>query len=156
MNEKQEILRHFLAVLAYRTEKALQSAPEHFGSFRAGPEVRTPQELLYHMSSLLHHTLAALGGMRPDPLDPGPDLQGEAEQFHTLLGQLSRVLADSSLQEDRLAERLLQGPLADAMTHAGQLALLRRLAGAPVPWEDFFRARMHPENVGTEPPLSNP
>ena len=60
MNEKQQILCHFLAVLAYRTDKALQSAPEHFGSFRAGPEVRTPRELLYHMSSLLHHTLVAL------------------------------------------------------------------------------------------------
>jgi len=156
MNEKQEILRHFVAVLAYRTEKALQSAPEHFGSFRAGPEVRTPQELLYHMTGLFHHTLAALGGMQPDPLAPGPDLQGEAEQFHNLLAQLSTVLADSLLQEDRLAERLLQGPLADAMTHAGQLALLRRLAGAPVPWEDFFRAPIHSESVGADPPLSNP
>ena len=156
MNEKQEILRHFLAVLAYRTDKALQSAPERFGSFRAGPEVRTPQELLYHMSSLLHHTVAALEGMRPDPLDPGPDLQGEAEQFHALLGQLSRLLADSSLQEERLAERLLQGPLADAMTHAGQLALLRRLAGAPVAPEDFFRAPIHPGNVSAQQPLSEP
>ena len=150
MNEKQDILRHFLAVLAYRTEKALQSAPEHFGSFRASPEVRTPQELLYHMSSLIHHTLAALREARPNPLDPGPDLQGEAEQFRTLLGQLSRHLADNSLQENRLAERLLQGPLADALTHAGQLALLRRLAGAPVPWEDFFRAPIHPENVSAD------
>lgn len=147
MNEKRELLRHFLAVLAYRTEKALQNAPEHFGSFRAGPEVRTPRELLYHMSSLLHHTLAALAGMSPTPLDPGPNLQGEAEQFRALLGQLSRVLADSSLQEDRLAERLLQGPLADSMTHAGQLALLRRLAGAPVPPEDFFHAPIDAEDV---------
>ena len=156
MNEKQEVLRHFLAVLAYRTQKALHSAPEHFGSFRAGPEVRTPRELLYHMSSLLHHTLAAMGGMRPDPLDPGPDLEGEAEQFYTLLGQLSRLLADSLLQEDRLAERLLQGPLADAMTHVGQLALLRHLAGAPVPWEDFFRAPIHPKNVDAGQPFFKP
>jgi len=156
MNEKQELLRHFLAVLAYRTEKALQSAPEHFGSFQAGPEIRTPQELLNHMSSLLHHTIAALGGMRPDPLHPGPDLHGEAEQFNTLIGQLSRLLVDRSLQGDRLAERLLQGPLADAMTHAGQLTLLRRLAGAPIPWEDFFRAHIHPKNPSAELPPSNP
>jgi hypothetical protein len=47
-------------------------------------------------------------------------------------------------------ERLLQGPFSDAMTHAGQLALLRRLAGAPVPPENFIVANIESNRLGPD------
>ena len=154
MSDKRDILCHFLATLAYRTQKALQNAPDHFGSFRAGSDVRTPQELLHHMSSLINHTLDALRDMPTNSLERSPDFQGEVDRFHALLEQLSAALGSASLQEAKLAERLLQGPFTDAMTHAGQLALLRRLAGAPVPAEDFSRAAIDPKNLSVNQPLS--
>jgi hypothetical protein len=76
----------------------------------------------------------------PSPLPVLDTLEAEAERFQRCLTDLSDLLMASPMQQDRLAERLLQGPLADAMTHAGQLALLRRLAGAPISAENFFRA----------------
>jgi hypothetical protein len=49
-------------------------------------------------------------------------------------------------------ERLLQGPFSDAMTHAGQLAMLRRLAGSPVPPENFIVAAIDPDHFGPHQP----
>lgn len=154
MSDKQDMLRHLLATLAYRTQKALRNAPEHFGSFQAGVDVRTPKELLHHMSSLISYTLNALRDASPNPLTQTPDFQGDIDRFHALLAQLSVALGSASLQKTQLAERLLQGPFSDAMTHVGQLTLLRRLAGAPVPSEDFFRAAIDPRNLSVNQPLS--
>jgi hypothetical protein len=151
---KRELLRHFLAALAYRTQKALANAPPEFGSFRAREGVRTPQELMQHMSGLIDHTLAVLRDEVPTPLDPVPGLREEVARFHERLTHLSDLLLAAPLQQPGLPERLLQGPLGDAMTHAGQLALLRRLAGAPIEAENFFRAPIHAANVGSEQPLA--
>jgi hypothetical protein len=46
MDDKRVMLRHFLAALAYRTQKALRGAPESFFSFQIAPKVRTPLELV--------------------------------------------------------------------------------------------------------------
>jgi hypothetical protein len=51
------------------------------------------------------------------------------------------------------AETMLQGPFSDAMTHVGQLAMLRRLAGSPVPPENFLFAAISPANLGVDQPL---
>ena len=68
-----------------------------------------------------------------------------------MLQDLGRHLKiGSRLREGMSAERLLQGPFADAMTHAGQLALLRRLAGTPVAPEDFSTAEINPERLGPD------
>lgn len=146
MNEKQQILRHFLAVLAYRTRKALKGAPDDFGVFQAGGDVRTPQELLDHMNNLLIYTLAAFRGEPSDEMEVTSNIQLAEQNFYSLLEELSQVLAKLPLEQEGLPERLLQGPLADAMTHTGQLALLRRLAGAPLAAEDFFRADIDPDS----------
>ena len=154
MDEERHLLRHFLAALAYRTQKALSEAPEHFGTFRAAPGIRTPAELLHHMSSVLQFTILALRGEPLASLPAPSELSLDTERFHAILQELSQLLeAVPSLQRET-AERLLQGPLADAMTHAGQLALLRRLSGSPVPPENFYRASIRVENVGPNQPLS--
>lgn len=151
--EQRALLRHCLAALAYRTRTALRDAPVHFATFQAGGGVRTPLELLHHMTDVLMLTADGLGGTESDPLEPLP-FEGTVDRFHGTLQVLSAALESAPLQHDRLAERLLQGPISDTMTHVGQLALLRRLAGAPVRPEDFFRASISSENLGPHQSLS--
>jgi hypothetical protein len=146
VSDKREMLRHFLAAIAYRTQKALRDAPENFGEFRAGRDVRTPTELVRHMTSVLGYarTYFVGGEYRPEPL---PTLAAEVERFHNMLMEVSAHLRDSQLVGIQ-PEQLLQGPFADVMTHAGQLAMLRRLAGIPVPPENFILADITPERLG--------
>lgn len=144
------MLRHFLAALAYRTQKALRDAPAEFGDFRAAGAVRTPTELVRHMTSVLGYarTFFVGGQYRPVPL---PSLQDEIVRFHELLGELSRhIEAGTPMLGGLTEERLLQGPFSDAMTHAGQIAMLRRLAGHPVPPENFIVADIDARRLGPE------
>jgi hypothetical protein len=150
------VLRHFLAALAYRTQKALRDAPPSFGSFQAGHQVRTPAELVRHMTSVLGYARTHFvgGRYRADPL---PDLPAEVARFHETLQDLSRHLLEDLPLRGTSEERLLQGPLADAMTHVGQLAMLRRLSGSPVPPENFIKAAIDAANVGpAQPPPVEP
>src|ERR1044072_2977882 len=131
METKRKLLNHFLAALAYRTQKALRDAPEDFGSFPAHEGVRTPAELVRHMTSGLGYARTHLVGGRywPRPLER---LDEEIERFHEMLGMLAQHLRNGdAFLEGMSEERLLQGPFSDAMTHAGQLALLRRLGRPP-------------------------
>ena len=156
MDEKRALLLHFLAALAYRTQKALRGAPAGFAAFRAGPKVRTPHELVAHMDSVLGYarTFFVGGAYRVPPL---PDLAAEVERFHATLAELARVIGAETEWKGISPERLLQGPLSDAMTHAGQLAMLRRLAGDPVPPENFVFAEIDPGNLGSrQPPPARP
>ena len=152
MNAERRLLGHFLAALAYRTQKALRSAPADFGTFRAADGVRTPAELVRHMTSVLGFALTFFvgGEYRPEAM---PSLADEILRFHEMLHDLARHIGGgTSLQRGMSPERLLQGPFSDAMTHAGQLALLRRLAGTPVPPEDFSLADIQSERVGPDQP----
>jgi hypothetical protein len=156
VDDKARMLRQALAALAYRTQKALRDAPRDFGSFRAAEQVRTPSELVRHMTSVLGYARTFFVGGRywPDPL---PTLQEETARFHEMLADLGRHLRNGRpLLEGMSAERLLQGPLADALTHAGQLSLLRRMAGSPVAPENFIVAAIDPERLGPDqaPPVS--
>lgn len=149
---KRKLLNHFLAALAYRTQKALRGAPEGFGSFRVIEGVRTPVELVRHMTSVLGYARTHFigGHYWPEPLET---LDEEIKRFHETLGTLAQHLRDGDQLLDGMSEeRLLQGPFSDAMTHAGQLALLRRLAGAPVPPENFIVAAIEEDRLGPDQP----
>ncbi|HEX8692010.1 MAG TPA: hypothetical protein VF746_06305 [Longimicrobium sp.] len=146
------LLRHFLAALAYRTQKALRGAPAGFADFRAGRDVRTPRELVRHMASVLGYarTYFVGGVYRAEPLE---SLEAEVERFHAVLADLAAHLGAGTPLREITPEQLLQGPLADAMTHAGQLAMLRRLAGSPVASENFIFADVSPDRLGSAQPL---
>ena len=152
MDDKRELLCHFLAALAYRTQKALRDAPADFESFRAAEGVRTPAQMVCHMTSVLGYarTFFVGGTYWPDDL---PSLHAEIARFHEMLQDLDRhIQSGSPLLDGMSAERLLQGPFSDAMTHAGQLAMLRRLAGAPVAPEDFSVAQIDANRLGPDQP----
>jgi hypothetical protein len=148
MDEKRELLRHFLAALAYRAQKALRGAPSEFGGFSVAEGVRTPTQLVRHMTSVLGYARTYFVGGRywPDPL---PSLPEEVARFHEILDDLGRHLRGGTpLSQGMSPERLLQGPFADAMTHVGQLAMLRRLAGSPVAPENFIVADIATDRCG--------
>jgi hypothetical protein len=119
MNDKGALLRHFLGALAYRTRKALRDAPADFGWFLAADGVRTPSQLIRHMTGVLGHarTFYVGGIYRPDDL---PSLEEEVRRFDGMLRELAEhIEAGTELLDGMTPERLLQGPLSDAMTHAG-------------------------------------
>ena len=150
MDDKRDLLRHFLAALAYRTQKALRDAPADFGAFRAAEGVRTPARIVCHMTSVLGYarTLFVGGKYWPDPL---PSLEEEIVRFHEMVQDLARhIEIGTPLSGGMSAERMLQGPFSDAMTHAGQLAMLRRLAGSPVAPENFVFADIQPHRLGPD------
>src|SRR4030095_5190608 len=148
--DKRGLLIPFLAALAYRTQKALRQAPADFGDFRAMDDVRTPTELVRHMTSVLGYarTYFIGGSYWPEPL---PSLADELTRFFAMLEKLAHHLRNGDpLLMGLTEEKLLQGPFADAMTHAGQLAMLRRLSGTPVPPENFIVADILTDRLGPD------
>lgn len=146
---RREMLRHTLATLGYRGGKALRGAPPGFEGFRAGETSRTAGQILSHLGDLLDWGLSIANGKEawredePLPWDRG------AERFFAALGALDAQLA-SDAPLGAAAENLFQGPVADALTHVGQIALLRRLAGVPVRGESYFRSDIVIGRVGPE------
>jgi len=155
MDRDRQLLRHVLAAIAYRTQKALRDAPEHYANFSAGNRVRTPTELVRHMAGLMGYvrTFFEGGSYRPEPL---PTFQEEVDRFHGLLEVVGKLLstgAPCSLS----TEQLLQGPFADTLTHVGQLAMLRRLADSPVAPENFIYADIRADRLqADQPPPARP
>ena len=151
MDVKRRILKHFLAALAYRTQKALRDAPESFADFRIMPGVRTPHELLLHMTSVMGYARTFFEGGKWHPKKM-PTFREEIARFHEILESLGHHLNIGTPFREMTAERMLQGPFSDAMTHAGQLAMLRRLSGSPVPPENFIMAAIDSNNLGPNQP----
>jgi len=148
VDDNRKLLRHLLATLAYRTTKALDGAPDDFGSFHAGSGVRTPAELVQHMTRVLSYARSCFSG-GSYATDALPSLADELVRFHGVLEDLARHLGSGApLLNGVTLEQLLQGPFSDAMTHAGQIAMLRRLAGSPVAPEHFDAAPISAEQFG--------
>ena len=157
MDRDRELLRHFLAAIAYRTQKALRGAPQHYPAFSAGNRIRTPAELIRHMTALMGYVRTFFqGGSYPTKPDPLPTFQEEVERFHEMVEGVGRLLA-SDAQCSLSTEQLLQGPFADTMTHVGQLAMLRRLADSPVAPENFIYADIRADRLhADQPPPARP
>ncbi len=135
-----ELLQHQLAALHYRTARTIEGAPEGFGDFEAGEGTRTPLQILRHMTMLMGRSRCMLLG---DEWSDGEEVGLEAEyaRYNHELVELIRLLPQVEL-ERRTLEILQQGPLADAISHMGQLAMLRRLAGSPIPREYYMKVEI--------------
>jgi hypothetical protein len=152
MDEQRKMLRHFLAALAYRTQKALRDAPPEFAEFRVAPMVRTPHELIRHMDGVLGSARSYFTG-EAYSVPYFPEFSNAVAHFHETLADLAHHLETGTELREITLERVLQGPCCDAMSHAGQIAMLRRLAGSAVPPENFIFAAVSAENLGPEQPL---
>ncbi len=145
----RQLLRHSVATVAYRGGKALRGAPVHFASFHIGDKTRTPAQILAHMGDLFDWALSiAQGAQAWHDSTPLP-WNAEIERFFAAVKRFDDYLAsDEPLHGP--AEGLLQAPLADAFTHIGQIAMLRRLAGSPVLGENYFKSDIALGRVGLE------
>jgi hypothetical protein len=146
---KRQLLRHTLATLAYRGGKAVRNAPAGFSDLRGGEGLRTPGQILAHMGDLFDWALSiAMGQQKWRSSTPLPWEQ-EVERFFAALKKFDDFLASNEPVHVPL-EKLFQGPVADAFTHVGQIAILRRMAGAPVRGENFFVADIAIGRVGAD------
>jgi hypothetical protein len=149
MTEKREFLRHTLASLAYRAARAVEGAPDDFGAFTGCD--RTPGQILAHMGDLFDWALSiAQGQQRWQNSAPLP-WADEKRRFFAALTAFDAYLAGPEPVHAEL-ERLFQGPVADAINHAGQLAMMRRLAGYKIPGENYYVAEIKAGQTGAEQP----
>jgi len=144
---KREFLRHTLATLAYRGGKAVRGAPEDFGTLRIGETSRASLEVLAHIGDLMDWALGLAQGRHVWRDSPPESWEQEAGRFFETLRQFDEYLA-SEAPLGFPVERLFQGPIADALTHVGQLGMLRRLGGSAVRGENYFKAEIVAGRVG--------
>lgn len=144
------MLRHLVATLAYRAAKVLRDVPLEFAEFSSGPNTRLPVQILAHMGDLMTWAGRLAQGEYVWSADGSRDWNTELQRFFDRLGALDKVLASDLPLDSRNAELLIQGPLADALTHVGQIALLRGAAGVPVHPESYARAEIVAGHVGRE------
>ena len=145
------LLRHALATLAYRGGKALQDAPEDFAGYKVGPTSRTPIEILSHLGDLMAWAVSMAEDDQKWSDTNAEDWGGQLDRFFAELQRFDDFLAtDRDLGFP--ATNLLQGPVADALTHVGQIAMLRRLAGSPVKGENYSKADIQVGSVGADQP----
>ncbi|MCI0330226.1 MAG: DinB family protein [candidate division Zixibacteria bacterium] len=149
VNEVRRFLRHATATIAYRGAKALRGAPPEFAHFKAGPTTRTPLEILAHIGDLLEVSAARLRGPARWKTAPPDTWERQTARFHAALASIDLALA-SDTPIDVPLDKWYQGPFADALTHVGQLAMLRRMFGAPVKGEAYFYADIQPGRVGPD------
>lgn len=151
MDASRALLRHTVATVGYRGAKAVRDAPAAFADFTIGEATRTPARILAHVGDLLDWAVSLAKGQHvwhdstPLPWDQ------EVARFFQGLRTLDDYLA-SDAPLGCSAERLFQGPIADGLTHIGQIAMLRRLAGAPVRGENYYKAEIVSGRVGPDQP----
>jgi len=148
---KRELLRHMVATVAYRARKAAFGAPETFAGFSAGSSTRTPVQILAHIGDLFDWALSQARGAEAWRDSPPLAWDRELTRFFDALSRFDAYLASNS-DLGVPAERLVQGALADALTHVGQLAMLRRMAGAPIRGENYSKAAIEAGRVGADQP----
>jgi len=147
----RELLRHAVATVAYRGSKALRGAPEGFADFRIGDSTRTPGQILAHISDLFEWALSIAAGQQAWRDSRPLTWDAEVARFYRALEKFDTYLASVEPLHET-PEKLFQGPVADALNHVGQLTMLRRLAGAPIKGENYYKAEISAGRVGPNQP----
>jgi hypothetical protein len=146
---KRELFRHLVATLAFRAKIAILDAPVEFAHFKINETIRTPGETLAHMGDLLQGSLYLMKGefvrLNSAPL-PWED---EVKRFFSAVKEFdSYLVSDAPLAQP--IEKIIQGPISDALTHVGQIVMLRRIAGAPIRVESYFTVEIIPGKMDIE------
>ena len=147
------MLRHLVATLTYRAAKVIRDAPPEFGAATFGAATRKPVLIVAHLADLMSWAVRLAEGQYAWKAEGGDDWNTEVTRFFDQIAALDRALAsEESLRGpvENPVEKLIQGPLADALTHVGQLAMLRGMAGAPIRPESYARAEIVAGRVGIE------
>ena len=145
--DSRQLLRHVVATLAYRAGKTLRDAPDQFANFRASETSRTPSQILAHMGDLMDWALSIASGNQSWRNSEPLAWQAEVNRFFAALESLDAYLASGETVHAPF-EKLFQGGIADALTHTGQLAMLRRMAACPMRGENYYVADIVAGRVG--------
>lgn len=146
----RELIRHFIASIAYHATKAIANAPEKYPELELGYGVRTPRQILHHMTGVLTYSHSFYEKYETTHFSD-KDWIGEVKHFYEILEKLDRSVEEGNPVGVSL-EQILQGPLSDAMAHTGQLLMIRRIAGSPVSAENFIYADIQKGIVGPNQP----
>jgi hypothetical protein len=149
MDANRDLLRHILATVAYRGGKAVRNAPAAFGTFKASDTIRTPAQILAHIGDLFDWALSIASGRQQWHNSTPLIWDREVSRFFEALQRFDAYLASDAPMACSAAQ-IFQGPLADALTHVGPIAMLRRLAGAAMKGENYFEADIVAGRVGPE------
>jgi hypothetical protein len=147
----RQLLRHAVATVAYRGSKALRGAPDTFAGFSIGDKPRTPAQILAHLGDLFDWALSMAAGEQVWHDSAPLPWNSEVDRFFAALKKFDDYLASSEPLRAPV-DKLFQGPIADALTHIGQIAMLRRLAKAPIKGENYFKADIAPGRVSLDQP----
>ncbi len=151
----RQLLRHTVATVAYRAAKTMRGAPESFAAFRPGPKSNSAVEIVAHMGDLYDWALSMAKGQGKWNSATPQAWDKECARFFATLKAFDDLLAsDEAIQYD--LTRLFQGPIADSLTHTGQLAMLRRLSGTPMKGESYNRAEISGGRVGSQQTPADP
>lgn len=138
---KRELLRHLVATLAFRGGIAVRDAPENFSEFRAAEDTRSAGEILAHIGDLLEGSLFLMKGEFVRLQSPAQLWAQDVKRFFSTVEEFDSFLT-SGAPLAQPVEKIVQGPIADALTHVGQIVLLRRLSGKPIQSEGYFAAEI--------------
>lgn len=141
-------LRQLTATLAYRAAKVLRETPPGFATYRVAPNARSAVEIVAHMGDLMKWGISLAKGDHVWKAEGSDDWEHEVERFFRLLGELDVHIEDHYFKGS--VEKLIQGPFADALTHVGQLSMMRGAAGSPVRPESYARAEIVAGRVGRD------
>src|SRR5262245_19714684 len=149
MDEKRALLRHTVATVAYRGGKAVRGAPPAFAAYSPDGSARTPAKILAHVGDLFDWALTQAKGAEAWNDSTPLEWDREVERFFAAVQRFDDYLAsDAPLAAS--PETIFQGAVADALTHIGQLAMLRRLSGAKMKAENYSRADIQVGRVGAD------
>ena len=149
MDGARQLLRHTVATVAYRGGKAVRDAPASFASYSPDGSDRTAAKILAHLGDLYEWALSQASGAEAWHDSTPLDWDADVARFFTALQRFDDYLA-SEAPLAATAETLFQGAIADSLTHVGQLAMLRRLAGTRMKSENYSRAEIVAGRVGPE------
>ena len=150
-----EFLRHTVATLAYRAAKTMRDVPPSFATYSSGPDARTPVQIVTHMGDLFDWGLSMVNGAGKWNTSEPQEWSQECARFFTSLSRFDEALGSGMTIQYKLT-RLFQGPVADALTHTGQLAMLRRLHGSPMKGESYNVAEVVIGRVGVDQTPADP
>jgi len=148
-SEKRDLLRHTVATLAYRAEKALRDAPADFAAMRLSPSSRSALEIVSHLGDLMEWGERMARGEYLWEAHPAGEWGAACDRFFHSVNALDRAIGQGSLDKYPV-EMIFQGPVADALTHVGQLSIMRGVAGAAVRPESYAKAEIQAGRVGRE------
>jgi len=145
----RDVVRVLSATLAYRAAKVLRDVPVGFDMMTVAASARRPVQIVAHLADLMAWGTSLARGGYVWKAAGSEDWSIEVQRFFDGLAALDREIATAPPSAESVVQ-LIQGPLADALTHVGQLAMLRGIHGAPVRPESYARAEIVPGRVGLE------